>query len=115
MGSTETSPGRCLHYCLCSTMEANKSILCFYLSALVPVLTNHSIKTLSRQYAEQPVTAAHITMSNFKTKPPVSVGMCRCQLPAQKKKPPENERLHFHQKRRIFTALLLRENHDFPS
>ena len=84
LNSTETSPGRCLHYCLCSTMEANKSILCFYLSALVPVLTNHFIKILSRQYAEQPVTAAHITMSNFKTKPPVSVGMCRCQLPAKK-------------------------------
>ena len=39
-----------------------------------------------------------------KTKPPVSVGMCRCQLPAQKK-PPENERLHFHQKRRNIRAL----------
>ena len=28
-------------------------ILCFYLAALVPVLTYHFIKTLSRLYAEQ--------------------------------------------------------------
>ena len=34
-------------------------------------------------------------MSNTKTKPPVSVGMCRCQLPAQKK-PPENEQLLYN-------------------
>ena len=72
LNSTETSPGRCLHYCLCSTMEANKSTLyyVFYLAALVPVLTYHFIKTLSRLYAEHSVTAAHIMMSNFKNKAP---------------------------------------------
>ena len=33
--------------------EQVQIILCFYLSALVPVLTYHFIKTLSRLYAEQ--------------------------------------------------------------
>ena len=51
-------------------LEQVHIILCFYLSALVPVLTYHFIKTQSRLYAEQPVTAAHIMMSNFKNKAP---------------------------------------------